>query len=200
MIDKEVYSCLEKKYSDIASWTIWSDPEKGNWSSKSKIDDMSIFKDDDITEKLKSDYIFVGYNPAKHNTNNNKEESWCSFHSGDSKRGQDYKLRYALHETPYEGSFIIDLYPEIIETDSARVESEVDLQMTSKSIKRLLEIRELLGGKATIIAIGNKAHNILKKELSKEQLSNNIILKKITHYAVFINPDNYKDKVQSQFK
>ena len=73
----------------------------------------------------------------------------------------------------------INVYPEIIETDSAKVESKVDLQMTNESIKRLLKIRELLGGKATIVAIGNKAHNILKKEPSKEQLSNNIILKKL---------------------
>ncbi len=191
MISKEQYDTLSKQYGSTSSWTIWATPNNDLWKTKSNISDVSFFQNQDIIEYLSPDYIFVGQNPADHTDSDKYTELWKNFHSGDTKRSQDYKLRYALKDTKYWGCFITDIYPSVIETDSNCAMRKTNKVMTTESIERLLQARTILGGHAVIVAIGGKAYQILKKELREK----NVCLKKITHYSYRINIDKYRQSV-----
>lgn len=58
-----------KKYGYVSSWTIWADPDT---KPKSNIGDLSVFHDKDILCRLNSDYMFVGLNAAKHETDSSR--------------------------------------------------------------------------------------------------------------------------------
>ena len=190
MINKKTYSKIKKLYGSDSSWAIWSDPENKNFKTKSNIDDLACFKDEvALIKKIKTKYIFVGYNPAIHKKNKT-QAAWSSFHSGDKKRSQDYKLRYALKCSEYWGSFITDLYPEIKSRNIELANIKISENDTRKAIKRLINIRDLLGGKATIVAIGYKTYEVLKRN----PLPNTKLIR-IKHYSCRINQDTYREEV-----
>lgn len=148
-----------------------------------------------MIKQLNDSYIFVGLNPAAHDQAAQSIQPWGNFHSGDKKRSQDYKLRYALCGTEYWGAFITDVYPEIIDTDSNSTMKKVTLKGTEDSVKTILDIWQLLGERATIVAIGNKAYSVLRKWLPTD-----IVLKKIRHYSSRMNIDQYKETVLQQLR
>ena len=61
-------------------------------------EDLSMFNDKNICEKLNDKYVFVGLNASEQETTFSK---WRSFHSDDTNKQNDYKLRYALKDTKY---------------------------------------------------------------------------------------------------
>lgn len=194
MIELEKFDTLLEEFGYSSSWTVWSAPSNGNWKSKDSISDMTVFSNrNKLINILNCNYIFVGLNPAAHDNASYSCVAWGNFHSSDTRRSQDYKLRNALRETKYWGSFITDAYAEIVDTDSNSAMSKVTNEKTCESIEKILRIREILGGTATIIAIGNKAFSVLKKRLPKD-----IELKKITHYSSYVNIDDYRRMVLQQ--
>lgn len=194
MVDYQQYSILLKEYGSTSSWAIWAAPTNGNWRSKDSMSDMTPFsRTEDLLKSLNGDHIFVGLNPAVHIQMSHNPIPWENFHSGDIRRSQDYKLRFALRETKYWGAFMTDLYSEIKDTNSNSAIKKVTVSLTKESINSLLHIRSLLGGKASIIAMGSKAYAVLKNNLP-----NHVNLKMITHYSSYVNIEAYRDKVLKQ--
>lgn len=193
MITSEVYEELKEKFGPTASWTVWEEPANENWKSKDSISEMTPFKDPvELSGILNDNYIFVGFNPAQHDTDHIASD-WENFHSGDARRSQDYKLRYALRDTPFWGSFITDIYPEIIDTDLSSAKRKINKKATDKSISNILSARKILGDKAVIVAVGRAAYDVLK-----DKLPDNIVLKKILHYSSYVNIDKYRETVLKQ--
>ena len=56
-IKKEQFKQLKEKFGEYVSFAIWE--------SENNVKDISMFDDDNITEKLNDKYIFVALNPAK---------------------------------------------------------------------------------------------------------------------------------------
>ena len=195
MIDKNVYDALKNKFSSTSSWAVWASPENGNWRSKDSISDLScLVESPELLEQLTGDYIFVGLNPASHNVIDTGEP-WSAFHSGDTKRAQDYKLRYALRGTEFWGSFMTDIYTGIVETAAQQAINKASPEVTRNSIANLLEIRNILGTHSTIVAMGSKAYRILMKELPED-----VELKKIHHFSDRVNIDTYRMEVLEQLR
>ena len=191
MISWQSYENLKKEFGYRSSWAIWAAPKKGDWTKKDSVSDMNIFLDEKkLIHALNDDYIFVGLNPAVHDHVPHIQMAWENFHSSDNKRSQDYKLRYALHDTPYWGSFMTDVFTKIVDTDSTSAMKKVTDRATADSINSLLHIKERLGGKAVIVAMGTKAYKVLKRHLPVD-----IELMKIYHYAARVNLDEYRKKV-----
>lgn len=114
------YNNLKEKFGHTSSWTIWK--EAGS-TPKSNTDDMSIFDDENICDILNDKQVFVALNGSS--THGKQEDRpWKNFHS--SYRYQhDYKLRYALVNTKFWGSYITDIIKEFPEVDSAKVISHL---------------------------------------------------------------------------
>ena len=116
MINQEIYDELKENYGDTSSWTVWKEPGS---KVKSNTGDMSIFEDKNICDVLNDKYVFVALNCS--NTHGEQTKiPWKNFHS--SYRYQnDYKLRYALLNSKFWGSYITDIIKDLSEVDSSKV-------------------------------------------------------------------------------
>jgi len=177
MLDLAQYNQIKKKYGKTASWAIWANEGK---APKSHTDDLSVFNNVDIYKKLNPNYVLVGLNPSVQDTN---EEPWRNFHSTDTKRQNDYKLRYTLQNTKFWGAYITDLNHKK-ETNSNKVTiSDEDIYLFKHEIA-------LLGTKPVLIALGNKVYEALSKYLSNEYK-----IVKIQHFACYISKEAYRESV-----
>ena len=177
MLNLDIYNQIKKRYSKSASWAIWK--EEGS-TPKSNIADLSVFNDKEIYKKLNPNYVFVGLNPSVQDTNN---ETWRNFHSPDTKRQNDYKLRYALKNTKFWGAYITDLNGTK-ETNSNKV------SVSATDVHSFKEEIALLGTKPVLIALGNKVYNALMKYLSEEYT-----IVKIKHFSCYISKEAYREAV-----
>ena len=177
MLAPAQYNQIKEKYGKFASWAIWTDE---GCTPKSNIADLSVFNDKEIHKKLNPNYVFVGLNPSVQDTNN---EIWRNFHSPDTKRQNDYKLRYALKNTKFWGAYITDLNGTK-ETNSNKV------SVSANDVSLFKEEIALLGTKPVLIALGDKVYNALMKYLSEEYTS-----VKIKHFSCYISKEAYREAV-----
>ena len=115
---------------------------------KSNTGDMSIWDDPNLLNILNPDYVFVGLNGSgKHDGYLALNRPWFNFHS-DSPHQQDYKLRYALMDTPLWGSYITDIIKEYQEVDSAKVKAYLKThpEVVEKNILLFRQEMKLHGG------------------------------------------------------
>ena len=85
----------------VSSWAIWEAPNAGDDKKTSNMSGERIFKDFD-TDKINTEYVFIGLNASS----DADDYPWASFHKQGSN---DYKLRYALNDSKYRGSYITDV-------------------------------------------------------------------------------------------
>ena len=189
MIDIERYNILRDKYGACSSWTIW---KEAGPTPKSYTGDMSIFNDANICDKLNDKYVFIGLNGS---STHGKQEivPWKNFHS-DYKGQNDFKLRYALKNTPFWGSYITDIIKKYHDVDSNNVMSYLkkNPNVIDKNINIFEEELSILSDeKPVLIAMGNNAHDIVSNHLGKKYR-----VFKITHYSHFISKENYRKSVE----
>ena len=190
MISMDNYRELEKRYGDVSSWAIWKRPGD---TPKSFTDDMSVFDSPDLLKTINTGYVFVGLNAS--NTHGERKDgicrSWLNFHSGYSRQN-DYKLRFALMDTPYWGSYITDVIKKYPEVDSSKVSTYLKKNpaVVAENIKDFEEEIRLLGGNPVIVAMGDKAYKILRENLAHKY---KILL--IKHYSFTIGKEDYRKEV-----
>ena len=191
MIGKENYDKLMNKFGNVASWALWAKP---TFSAKSNTEDLSVFETDNLLEILNPKYVFVGLNASStHGDSLFKNKPWYNFHSSYSRQN-DYKLRYALMDTPYWGGYITDIIKEYPEVDSNKVSKFINgnNQILYKNLELFKEEISLLGGKPVLIALGSKVFDILNKYFGNEY---NVL--KIKHYSFTIGKEDYRKEVLS---
>lgn len=190
MIDVERYNKLKEMFGNTSSWTIW---KKAGSTAKSNTDDMSIFDDEKICDKLNDNYVFVALNGSS--THGKQEDRpWKNFHSS-YRYQQDYKLRYALVNTKFWGSYITDIIKEFLEVDSSKVKSflKKNPEVIEKNINMFEnELNILSDKKPVLIAIGNVSYDILTNNLGDKYS-----IYKIKHYSYQIGQENYRKEVLS---
>ena len=185
MINESNYLELKEKFGHIASWAIWKMPGE---KPKSNTSDLSVFNDEKILDTLNTNYVFVGLKAAPNHGNYNADEhDWHCFHSA-YFRQNDYKLRYALADTKFWGSYITDIIKEPEEIDSPK-------NFITKNIKLFEEELKLLGENPTLIAMGAETYDILNKYLGKKYKICNIL-----SYAYRISKEKYREEVLTSLK
>lgn len=189
MIETWRHNKLKSKYGQTSSWAIW---KEAGLKPKSNTGDMTIFNEN-ICDKLNDRYVFVGLNVST----TPKNEPWKNFHS-DSKYQQDYKLRYALKDTKFWGSYITDIIKEYPNVKSSVVRKNLknNPKKIEENIEKFKNELSILSDKPpVIIAMGNDSYNILNNNLDKKYT-----ITKILHYSYRISKEEYKDKVLSELK
>ena len=189
MIENDSYEKLLKKYWDVASWTIWTQPDV---LPKSNMGDLSAFDDPNLLDYLNNKYVFVALNGSgRHEGYFDPNRAWHNFHS-DNPRGNDYKLRYALNGTPFWGSYLTDIIKYFEEVDSNKVIKYVRANpaIMQKNIRAFNEELSLLGGKPIIIALGDASYNLIK-----EYYKGDNEVTKIKHYSYTIGKEKYREEV-----
>jgi len=175
---------IREKYGHLASFALWKDKDG---KEKSNVGDLSIF---DSTTILKTNIVFVGLNISEKIT-----RAFGNFHSL-SPNANDYKIRYAVKDTIFEGAYMTDIiknFENKISGDVMRyLKNNPDfLRQNIESFKQeLIDIGNDDLKNITIIAFGNDCHQIL--------ISAGICSKiyKVSHYSS--RQKSLKEKLRSE--
>ena len=189
MISKQRYETMKKEFGTISSWAIWAPVVD---SPKSGVGDLSVFDSSDLLSVLNPNYVFVGLNCSS--THIPKPDSpsvriWGNFHSTDNRRQHDYKLRYALKDTPYWGGYITDIIKHHAEVDSSKVSKFLSShpEVVRENIALFEREIEILGTKPVLVALGGKVYEILTSYVdSKYEIV------KVKHYSYTIGKEDYR--------
>ena len=185
MLDKETYEEMKSRYSHLGSWTIWEDV---GLTPKSNTDNMDWINNPNLLDFLNSHYVFVGLNWSRGDISFGGKIPWANFHSG-STHQNDYKLRYALKDTRFWGSYITDIIKLHSEPDSGRVKDYIRYhpKLVEENIKSFVEEISFLDNDVVLIALGNDVYRLLKTWLGGKYK-----IVKIVHYSNYIGHEEYR--------
>ena len=103
MITADVFNEARQRFGHFASWAIWADEGE---SPKSNIDDLSVLSPEQnpkLLELLHGNSILLGLNISRR-----IERPFGNFHDP-RPQATDFKIRYALKDTPFWGSYMTDV-------------------------------------------------------------------------------------------
>lgn len=190
MLDVNTYQIMKDKYGLVSSWAIW---ERAGSTVKSNTESMEWVRDPNLLSKLNTGFVFVGMNASSTHGDQggHYDEPWSNFHSGYAYQN-DYKLRYALQDTRYWGSYITDVIKRYSEVDSSKVASYLKKhpEVVRDNIQEFKQELSYLGGNPVLVAMGDKSYQILNNYLSKDYK-----VVKIKHYSFTINKEDYRTEV-----
>ena len=186
MVELKKFQYLKEKYGHWTSWAIWS--EVGQ-TPKSNIGDLSIFEGNNFLQILNPDVVLVGLNISRGNI----KFPLANFHDVRSE-AMDYKIRFALKETPLWGGYMTDIIKDFDEKESGKMVSYLRKNKAFEESNVQIfreELKDLDSKNPTIIAFGNDAYAILLRHF-KEQYK----ILKVPHYANYSSKEKYRQQVQ----
>lgn len=108
----------------------------------------------------------------------------------------DFKIRYALKDTRYWGSYMTDIIKDFEEKASGKMMSFLrsNKDFEQDNIRKLREEIEVLGfANPVLVTFGKDAETIAKRNLGKE-----FQIVRIPHYASYISKEDYRTQVRGQ--
>lgn len=188
MISDTNYNMLKKAYGDAGSWAVWA-PEMG--TPKSNVGNMSVFNKPDIYNVLNPNYVFVGLNRSNIYTEGGADAlpSWNNYHSP-SGRHNDYKLRYALKDTKFWGSYMTDIIKRHVDVDASKVVSYIkkNPEIREMNFEWFREELGMLGTKPILIAMGGHVAKILNEYFGREYK-----IVEIMHFSYTISKEDFRE-------
>ena len=189
MIDQAKFELIKTKYGHYASWAIWA--EEGE-KPKDNIGDLSVFdieNNDRLLQQLNPNIILVGLNISRR-----IEVPLRNFHDPRSQ-AMDYKIRYALKNSPFWGGYMTDIIKDFEQKASGKMMSylRTDKQFEEDNVKIFREELNDLGiDNPTIVAFGRDAHMILNRNFKNE-----FKVFKVPHYSNYSGKEKYREEVKS---
>ncbi len=113
MIDQATFDFIKEKYGYYSSWAVWVDATE---KLKDNIGDLRIFDptfNSGLLQQLNPNVILVGLNVSRGCI----KVPLGNFHDP-RPEGMDFKLRYALKDSPYWGAYITDIIKDFDELNS----------------------------------------------------------------------------------
>lgn len=179
---------IKLKYGHMSSWAIWREKDA---KEKSNISDLSIFVNP-INAILTPNVIFVGLNISKKIT-----EPFGNFHSV-SSRSHDYKIRYALKDTIFWGSYMTDIIKDFEEKVSGNLMKFLNKNplFLQENINAFEDELLFIGShNPIIIAFGNDCYKILNKNLK-----NKYKIYKVPHFSSCVSKEKLRMQILTIIK
>jgi hypothetical protein len=190
MMTKKAYAAMKEKYGKFGSWAVW---ERAGGTPSSNTGLMNWVNDPELLRILDTGFVFVGLNVSnpRGNRKGGFQGVWKNFHS-DYRYQKDYKLRFALQDTRYWGSYLTDVIKQHVEGDSGEVMKYLKKHpgVVAKNISVLEEELSCLGKHPVLAAMGGNACDILRKNLGGKYP-----VVQIPHYAAWMGQEKYREKV-----
>ncbi len=190
MISIPIFTEIRERFGHFASWAVWADE---GLRPKDNIDDLSVLDpivNPKLLETLHANSIFLGLNISRR-----IEHPLGNFH--DSRpMANDFKIRYALKNTAYWGSYMTDMLKDFEEKASGRMIQFLrdNREFERANIRRLREEIEVLGSSTPIlVTFGKDAEKIARRNLGEE-----FTIVGIPHYATYISKEHYRSRVCGQ--
>ena len=185
----EKYEEIKRKYGHMSSWAIYAD-KKHNDKEKSGVGDISVFEtpDSGLLRALNPNVVFVGLNISQ-----KIEDVFGNFHSA-SPSANDYKIRFALRGSQFEGGYMTDIIKDFEQKISGKVMKYLggNKAFEQENIEKFeQELKDIGSTKPIIIAFGADCYKILRRNLKDKYT-----IYKVTHYSAFIT----KEKLRLEFE
>ena len=188
---EDEFEFIKSKYQYWSSWAVWA--EEGD-TPKSNVGDLSVFdlkRNPKLLEILNPNIVLVALNISRGDIT----KPFANFH--DSRpEATDFKIRYATKDTILWGAYMTDIIKDFEEKVSGKVQSFLkdNRDFEKENVKFFLnELSEVGAINPTLIAFGNVAFDILKRNL-KEKFN----IFKIPHYAAYHGKEKYREQVANQ--
>lgn len=184
MINLKTFCKIREQFGHFASWAVWA--EEGQ-KPKDNIDDLTVLdpeKNPALLDVLHGNTVLLGLNISR-----KIERSLGNFHDP-RPMATDFKIRYALKETPYWGSYMTDIIKDFEEKASGKMMKFLreNADFERKNIQMLREEIEILGvPNPILITFGKDAGLLAKRNLGEE-----FQIVCIPHYANYISKENYR--------
>ena len=186
-MELERFNKIKEKYQYYASWAVWAEGAL----PMENVGDLSVLDptlNTQLLEQLNPNIVLVALNIAAADI----EEPWGNFHSG-WHHAQDYKIRYAVRDTPLWGAYMTDIIKDHPELVAANVHAHLAhnpdvLHQNVENFKQ--ELKDIGAEKPKLIAFGNVVRDILIDNLADE-----FEIFSIRHYSHFMKTDSYRNEV-----
>ena len=181
------FNRIKEKYQYYASWAVWAEGEL----PMQNVGDLSVLDptlNTQLLEQLNPNIVLVALNIASDDI----DEPWGNFHSG-WHHAQDYKIRYAVRDTPLWGAYMTDIIKDHPALVAANVHAHLahNPDVLHQNIENFnQELKDIGAEKPKLIAFGNVVHDILIDNLADE-----FEIFSIRHYSHFMNTDSYRNEV-----
>ena len=187
MISIENFVEIRERFGHFASWAIWA--EEGE-NPKGNIDDLAVLNPDVNSKLLKTlhgNSILLGLNISRR-----IERPLGNFHDP-RPMATDFKIRYALKDTSYWGSYMTDIIKDFEERASGKMmsflRSNKDFEQDNiRTLRREIEVLGFLN--PVLVTFGKDAEKIAKRNLGEE-----FHIVRIPHYANYISKEDYRVQV-----
>ncbi len=173
---------ISQKYGHMGSWAVWKDKDI---KEKSNVGDLSIFTEISPSV-LNINTVFVGLNISQKIT-----KPFGNFHS-ESSFAHDYKIRYALKDTPFWGAYMTDIIKDFEEKVSGNVIKYLNnnYSFLVENIKSFEDELSFIGTtNPIIIAFGNDCYKILNKHLQTYNVY------RISHYSSCVTKEELRTQI-----
>jgi len=181
----EEFKKLESKHGAYATWAIWK-------QSKDRTDERDVACIEAALSDLNSNYVFVGLNISS------PVSIWGNFRGGK----HDRKLKYALNNTSLRGSYMTDLFKNIVEPSSASFYKKVngDSNLINENVQRFIEeMKDVkITSDSTFVILGteNSYTGKLFNKHFKQHFPNN----KVVYHRHYSSRGTDKEWVESCWK
>jgi hypothetical protein len=192
MIDRDRFELIKQKYGHYASWAIWG--EEG-FRPKDNVDDLTIFESNQIEallNQLNSNIVLVGLNISRP-----MQFLLGNFHDG-RPGSMDYKIRYALKNTPLWGAYMTDVIKDFEQKAAGKMMAYLRKDKAFERINLELfetELKDLGADKPTLIAFGRDAFQVLDRNLG-----GSYVIWSVPHYSAYVSKEIYREQITAVIK
>lgn len=187
MISIAKFSEIRQRFDHFASWAVWADE---GTNPKDNIDDLSVLDPNvnpKLLETLHGHSILLGLNISR-----TIERPLGNFHDP-RPMANDFKIRYALKNTSYWGSYMTDIIKDLEEKASGRMMRFLrnNREFEQENIRKLRDEIAVLGFTSPVlVTFGKDAEKIAERNLGQE-----FTIVGIPHYANYISKEDYRLRV-----
>lgn len=195
MIDAARFHVIKRRHGAYGSWAVWAPPTS---TPKSNMGDLTVLDElanEVLLETLNPGVVMIGLNISR----GFPDEPFRNFHDP-GPAANDFKIRYAFHDTVFTGAYMTDVIKGFVEPVSGRLldylrgHPEAVLAHVNTLREELLDLGH---PKPLILAFGRAAYGLLAANLRSEEFSALICL---THYSHHISKEDYRNAVHQQIQ
>jgi hypothetical protein len=182
------FESIKKRYGHHASWAIWAE---AGARPKDNVGDLSVFdlrRNPSLLSALKPDIVFVGLNISRP-----VETPLARFHDA-KPSGMDFKIRYALKDSPYWGAYMTDIVKDFEQKGSSTVlgRLKADKEFEESNVVRFrAELKDLGSRNPEVVAFGTAVFAILQRHFARDRI------RQIPHYSNHLSTENYRNLVKA---
>ncbi|MGE0363993.1 MAG: hypothetical protein AB7H93_16005 [Vicinamibacterales bacterium] len=193
MIDAALFDLIKRKHGAYGSWAVWAPATS---TPKSNMGDLTVLDEtanQNLLETLNPGVVMIGLNISR----GFPDEPFRNFHDP-GPTANDFKIRYAFHDTVFWGAYMTDVIKGFVEPVSGkllgylRTHPQVVVAHVDALRKELLDLGH---PKPVILAFGRGVHGLLAENLRAEDFS---ALVPLTHYSHHISKEDYRRSVHQQ--